>query len=427
MNLISKLTGGSKSRPDYVPHVMADEPGAVKADKFIPLSLTNEQGWFQMTQAGVPVSESSVLALSAAWACVNLLAGTIASLPLVVYRTDSAGNRKVASDHPLYRILHDSPNYDQTAMDFWEGGQASLELKGNLHARKEYSGRRLVALHPIANATARRVGNGSIRYRWTEDGRSYDEPQENVFHVRGFGGGPLGGLSTLSYGRQMFGLSSVINIAAASTFANGLRPSGVVEFQNFLTDEQRDPFERKLSEKFVGAMNAGRPLVLEGGSVWKDISLKPEDAQMLQSRGFSVEEVCRFFGVPPFMVGHNEKSSGYPTSLEQQVLTFQKFALRKRLKRIEQAIMKQLLTPQDRVEGIVVEFNLEGLLRADSAGRSAFYRAMSQIGAMTINEIRALENLPPVAGGDVPRIQSQNVPINMADAPVLVSGDSGEN
>ncbi|MBN9022151.1 MAG: phage portal protein, partial [Rhizobiales bacterium] len=146
--------------------------------------------------------------------------------------------------------------------------------------------------------------------------------------------------------------------------------------------------------------------------------------------GFSVEEICRFFGVPPFMVGHNEKSSGYPTSLEQQVLTFQKFTLRRRLKRIEQAVAKQLLTPADIGNGIVVEFNLEVLLRGDSAARSAFYTAMLNAGVMTINEVRALENLPPVPGGDVPRMQAQNVPITlsipgMAVAPTTIGHNGG--
>jgi HK97 family phage portal protein len=301
-------------------------------------------------------------------------------------------------------------------MDFWEAGQAGIELRGNMHARKEYSGRRLIALHPICHPMVQRMGDGSLRYRWTENGKSYDEPQENVFHVRGFGGSPLGGLSTLTYGRQLFGLSTATNTAAAASFNNGLRPSGFVTFDKFLTPDQRDPFEAALVAKYTGAMNSGRPMILEGGSKFEKLSFTPEDVQMIESRAFSVEEICRFFGVPPFMIGHNDKASGYPTSLEQQVLTFQKFALRKRLKRIEQAIVKQLLTPADRAAGITVEFSLEGLLRGDSAARSAFYTSALQAGWMTINEVRALENLPPVTGGDVPRMQSQNIPITQTAA-----------
>lgn len=385
------------------------------------LSLTEDVHWgAEPVAAGVAVSESSVLALSAAWACVNLLAGTIASLPLMVYR-EAAGGRVVAKDHPLYRVLHDSPNYDQTAIDFWEGGQAALELRGNMFARIERLGGRVVSLTPIQSPSVTRQPDGALRYRWTENGKSHDEPQENVFHVRGFGGSPLGGLSTLTYGRQVFGLSTAVNTAASKHFANGVRPSLALTTDKFLT-EHRERIEKGLQEKHAGAMNSGRPLVLEGGLTPHKLSFSPEDAQMLQSRAFSVEEICRLFEVPPHMIGHTEKSTSWGTGLEQQTLGFQKFTLRRRLKRIEQAIMKQLLTPADRAAGIVVEFNLEGLLRADSAGRSTFYQRMTQIGAMTINEVRALENLPPVPGGDVPRMQSQNIPINMASPPALVAG-----
>jgi HK97 family phage portal protein len=119
------------------------------------------------------------------------------------------------------------------------------------------------------------------------------------------------------------------------------------------------------------------------------------------------------------MIGHTEKSTSWGSGLEQQTLGFQKFTLRRRLKRIEQALEKQLLTPQDRASGVTIEFNLEGLLRADSAGRARFYQQMTQIGAMTINEVRALENLPPVEGGEVPRMQMQNRPIADIDEEAL--------
>lgn len=382
-----------------------------------PLSLEDPEHWRNRGvdgYAGEPVNESSVLAISAAFACVNLVAGTIASLPLMVYRP-SGGGRDVASDHPLYRLIHDSPNYDQTALEFWEFACAAIELRGNFHALIERSGAKIVALTPIyAPVAPRRERDGSIWYRWSEDGRSYNMSDRDVFHVRGFGGTPLGGLSTLSVGRNAFSLATAIDRAAGTTFRNGMRPSGVIAYDKFLTPEQRSVAETRITEKYVGAMNAGRPMILEGGMKWGSLSISPDDAQMLESRGFSVEEVCRFFGVPPHMIGHTSKSTSWGTGLEQQSIGFQRYALRRRLKRIEQAIGKQLLTQEDRTRGIVVEFNLEGLLRGDSAARSNFYASALNNGWMTINEVRALENLPPVPGGDVPRMQMQNVPITDA-------------
>lgn len=368
------------------------------------------------SHAGEVVTENSALALSAVWACVNLLAGTIASLPLMIYRTGADGSRRLARDHPLYGLLHDSPNADQTSIDCWEYACVSLELWGNAYAEIEMIGSRVVALTPIRPdiMSVRRLASGLLEYRWTENGRSRVALQHQILHIRGFGGSPLGGLSTIAYGRNTFGLAAAIDRAAGNTFGNGLRPSGVLTFDKFLTAEQRDVVETKLVDKFVGAANAGKPMVLEGGTKWEQLTINPEDAQMLESRSFSVEDVCRFFGVPPFMVGHTEKSSSWGTGLEQQTLGFQKFTLRRRLKRIEQALMKQLLTPADRAAGVVIEFNLEGLLRGDSQARASFYGSGLNNGWMTINEVRALENLPPVEGGDVPRMQLQNVPITEA-------------
>ncbi|QEN86887.1 phage portal protein [Labrys sp. KNU-23] len=388
-----------------------------KADLGRDVRVTHAEDFgLRLAASGEGVTTASALGLSTVWACINLLAGSIGSLPFNVYRNNGKGERVLASDHPLFRIIHDSPNAEQTALDFWEFLSASVDLRGNGFARVERSGQRVIAMTPISPdfMQVRRLSSGDLEYRWSEDGRSYVTNQDGVLHIRGFGGSALGGLSTLAFARNSFGLAQAIDRAAGATFANGLRPSGALTFEKFLTETQRSVVEQKLIEKFAGALNAGRPFVLEGGSKWEQLTINPEDAQMLESRGFSVEEVCRWFGVPPFMIGHTEKTTSWGTGLEQQVLAFVKFTLRRRLKRIEMAVGKQILSPFDRANGVTVEFNLEGLLRGDSAARSAFYTAMLNAGVMTINEVRRLENLPPVEGGDVPRMQMQNVPITQA-------------
>lgn len=363
--------------------------------------------------SGERVTDQSALALSAVWACVNLLAGTQASLPFLVHQ--QRGDRLVeAKGHPLWRLLHESPNYDQTAQDFWEYITASIELWGNAYASVNRAGDgRIIALRPVPPAAmvVRRLPSGPIEYEWTDEGKHHRKLDSDVLHIRGFGGGPLGGMSTLHFARQTFGLAQAADRAASSMFANGMSPSGALVFKEFLSPEHRAIAETRLIDRHMGAINAGRPVLLEGGTEWQSLSMNPEDAQMIESRRFSVEEVCRFFGVPPHMVGHTENSTSWGTGLEQQTLGFQKFTLRRRLKRVEQAVAKQLLTPAERAQGYSVSFNLEGLLRADSAGRASYYSTMTSIGAMTINEVRALENLPPVPGGDVPRVQMQNAPI----------------
>jgi len=371
------------------------------------------------------VGDAAVLGLAAAWACVNLLCGTQASLPLMVYRTANA-RRDVAPDHPLYRVLHDSPNADQTSLDYWEFITACIELKGNAFSEIERRGDgSVVALGvPIAPdfVQVSRLGNGFLEYRISNGSSQRVVPQDRMLHIRGFGGSPLGGLSTLAFGRAAFASALAVERAASETFRQGARSVGAfISDKTQLNAQQMNEAEARITEKYRSAVEAGRPLILNNGFQWHALSINPDDAQMLESRAFSVEEICRFFGVPPFMIGHTEKSTSWGTGLEQQTLGFQKFTLRRRLKRIEQALEKQLLTPRDRVEGITIEFNIEGLLRADSAARSNFYAKMTQIGVMTINEVRALENLPPVEGGDVPRMQMQNVPIT--DAGNGLAGD----
>ena len=384
------------------------------------LTVREPDGWYPADSiggAGEIITERNVLALSAVWACVNLISGTISSLPLMVYRKSADGSREVASDHPLYAVLHDSPNYDQTAVDFWDFMAASVELWGNGYARVNRSNGNVRVLTPILPAlmSVQKKSNGDLIYKWTEDGKANEATDREILHIRGFGGNPLGGASTLYFGRRVFGLSQAADRTAGSMFENGLRPSGVLKFEKWLTEEQRELAEQRLASK-IGSGNAGKPVVLEGGTEWEQLTISPEDAQMLETRSFSIEEICRFFGVPPHMVGHTSKSTSWGSGIEAQTLGFQKFTLRRRLKRIEQALMKQLLTPADKAAGVIIEFNQEGLLRGDTAGRARFYQQMTAIGAMTINEVRELENLPPVEGGNVPRMQMQNVPITEAGA-----------
>jgi len=375
-------------------------------------------GWgAELSQSGEVVNDTSVLSLSTVWRCVSLLAGTVASLPVMVYRRDGQDVPSPHTEHALYKILHDAPNYDQTAFDFWHFMTCAIEMRGNAYARITRNGTgQIIALTPLnpACVTVTRQEDGSLKYAWAEDGRNYEGGSDTIFHIRGFGGDPLGGLSPLTVGRNVFGTALSADKTAGDMFRNGLRPSGVLSFQNWLNDEQRAVVKETLAAK-IGTGNGGKPLILEGGTGWQQLALSPEDAQMLQSRAFSVEEICRLFGVPPHMVGHTEKATSWGSGLEQQTLAFLQFTLRERLKRIEQAINKQLLSRAERGKGIYASFNIESLLRADSHGRAEYYQTMTMIGAMTINEVRRLEHLPPVTGGDVARVQMQNVPIDQID------------
>lgn len=395
-------------------------PGFEDRDNFV----TNRVTLAEYNDASMGSAEN-VMALSAVWACIRLIAGNISSLPLMVYR-DGAKGREVAFDHPLYRVLHDSPNADQTALNFWQFVAASLELQGNAYAPINRRGDKSVTSLGIPLAPdvvkVKRIASGALQYEVsTGTGSPKTYRQEDMLHVRGFGGNPLGGLSTLSFGRRTFGLAGDIERTARRTFQNGVRPSGVLTVDKTLNKEQRLEAERLLQEKYQGTMAAGLPMLLDNGVKWSSLQINPDDAQMLESRSFSVEEICRFFGVPPHMIGHTEKTSSWGTGVEQMTIGFVQFTLRERLKNIESTLEKQLLTPADRAAGVRIEFNIEGLLRGDSKSRSEFYKAAlgdtQRPGWMTRNEVRKLENLEPVEGWDdpIPLISgssSVNVPVD---------------
>jgi HK97 family phage portal protein len=372
--------------------------------------------------AGKRVSPETVLNLATAWSCIRLLSETIGTLPLQVYRRDGE-TKTVDRDNPLYALLHDSPNADQTAAEFIEAIVACLCLWGNFYAEKIYFGERLIAIQQLRpdlvtvkrNARNRRV----YGYRGGDRYREIDE--DKVFHVRGFGVGGDVGLSPIGYARQTMGNALAADETAGETFRNGLQLSGFIkEAQGTrATPEQRKEL-LKLFEDFMGSKNAGKVMPLPHGFEFSSITMNPEDAQLLETRRFHVEEICRWYRVPPFMIGHTEKSTSWGTGLEQQMIGFLTFSLRPYLTRIEQAIKKQLIPVGQRAK-VYAEFNLEGLLRADSQGRAALLSALGQNGYITRNEGRALDNRAPMPGGDVLTVQSNLVPLDQLgqqDAPV---------
>jgi len=266
-----------------------------------------------------------------------------------------------------------------------------------------------------------RLPDGDIEYRWTLAGRSHVKRSKDILHIRGFGGDPLGGLSTLSIGAETFGHARALNRTSGSVFRNAMRPSGVYQTATKLDAEQRKAIEDSLAKRMQGAANSGRPLVLGHDLKWTQLTMAPTDLEMLEARGFSVEEVCRMFGVPPHMIGHTAGNTQLGSSITEQTRAFEKFTLRRRLKRIEQSLRKQLLTPADIAAGITIEFSMEGLLRGSPAERSAFYASGLDKGWLNVNQVCAWENLPPVPGGDINRVQMQNVPLTMTAAPTNIN------
>lgn len=367
--------------------------------------------------SGKSVNQATALQLSTVWACVRLLAETIATLPLNLYAIDRQKKASIAYGDQLYTILHDSPNGDMTAVDFWESIMAAILLWGNAYCRKDRLGTGdlvgLTPLRPELMLPFRDRDSGDMVYRYSAPAGRIDYDTSDIFHVKGFSLDGLVGLSPIAFARNSMGAAMAIEEASAVTFARGMRPAGVLSTEQILKKDTRDAIETKLTEKFAGAMNAGKVFVAEAGLQYKQVTMNPEDSQMLESRSFSVEELCRWYRVPPFMVGYTEKTTSWGTGLEQQNIGFLTYSLRPYLKRIEQAIWKSLISPNMRPTRFA-EYNLEGLLRADSKGRAALYASAAQNGWMTRNEIRDKENVPRCddANANKLTVQSNLLPLD---------------
>lgn len=367
------------------------------------------------TWAGENVTTQGALNLSAYWAGTRITAQTIASLSFEVMEKGKDGVKVRAPDHPLQELLGDSPNADQTNIEFWEGRVLGLCTSGNGFAKKEHLGNRLVALAPMpADTVARRDNDGALEYRFFDRGKEEVLPEEKVFHIKAFGDGDMG-LSPVAMARQTLSLTIATEKAAGHAFSKGLRSKGffIMPSGAKLTQEQRDGARKSLVEANSGP-NAPWASILEGGVDFKSISLSMRDAEMILNRRFNVEEVCRWLGVPPIVIGHAaDGQTMWGTGVVAVMQGWLTFGLRSQLKRIEKAISKRIMTPAERLR-FSVKINYEDLLRADTAARAAFYVALLNAGVMTINEVRKLEGLPPIKGGDVPRMQMQNVPITEA-------------
>lgn len=355
--------------------------------------------------SGQNVSVDKSLHLSAVWACVKVVSETISTLPLKIYERKPDGSKSVAVDHPVYQILCRQPAIDLTPARFMQMIPASICLRGNSFSEKLFFKKELVGIRPLLPQYMN-VGSddaGRITYKYSDPVTKTERaiPRENIMHVRGFSLDAAVGLTPIQFGADIIGSALATNEAASNVFKNGLQNSGFITSSMPLNPEQRTALRSNL-QQFMGSKNAGKVMLLEGGFDYKGITINPETAQLLESRAFSIEEICRWFGVPPVIIGHMEKQSSWASSIESLYTQFLITGLRPMLVNIEQEIGRCLLDNDDRY---FAEFAVEGLLRADSNGRASFYKQALQDGWMNRNEVRAKENLPPIDGGDKFTIQ----------------------
>ncbi|MEB7713581.1 phage portal protein [Kluyvera cryocrescens] len=392
------------------------QPGRVKGALLnwlgVPISLTTGEFWKEWigtSSSGKVVTADKAMQLSSVWACVRLLSESISTLPLKVYERQPDGSRKLAQNNAAYQVLCRRPNPEMTPSRFMLMVVASVCLRGNAFVEKLFIGKKLVSLVPLLpqNMVVKRLDTGQLQYTYTENGVKRVIPTDRMMHIRGFGLDGVCGMMPTMAGVDVFGAAMSVDEAAAKIFENGLQSTGFLSSENALTKEQRDRLRQNL-QAFIGSKNAGKLMVLENKLTYQNVTMNPEAAQLLESRSFSIEEICRWFRVPPYMVGHTTKQSSWASSLEGMNLLFLTHTLRPLLVNIEQEIARCLLNGDD---DLFAEFSVEGLLRADSAGRAAYYTSALQNGWMSRNDVRRLENMSPIEGGDIYTVQLNLTPL----------------
>lgn len=361
-------------------------------------SATGMNGWPELPGPSV-VTPATAQGVSAVYACVQAVAETVASLPLVLHRR-LEGDRERATDHPLYRVLHDQFNPELTALEGREYLMACVLLKGNGYARvvRGWDGQ-VRELWPLSPDTmqVRRTPAGLV-YEYTQDGTLVRLLAHEVLHLRHrLADDGIMGVSPITAARGVIELALSEQDHGRNTFNNGAKLLGILKFPGKLKPEQRVAIRESWASQHAGSANAGRTAVLEEGVDYQAISMSLEDAQWIAARQFSVEEVCRLFRVPPTLVG-DLRHGNYSNSVElaRQFVTL---SLRRHLVAWEQAIHKQLLTDAGR-RTYFAEHVVEGILRGDSANRAAFYSSGISSGWMLPSEARKLENLPVIPGID---------------------------
>jgi len=362
---------------------------------------------FRNTKSGVRVSEQNSIGLTAVWASVRLLSETVAAMPLNVYKREKDGDRFLEEKHPLNTIVSVAPYSHYTSYTWKQTFMNHLLLWGNAYCKINRNGGAKVdgleLLDPQDVKVEKNEDTGEIIYI-CKSGNYYPE---EILHFVGFSFDGLIGKSPIKACREALGLGMAAQTFGENFFGKGANLSGVLSHPGRLTEDAANRLRGSWNDRFSGIHNSHQTAILEEGVEFKPIGMPLDDAQFIETRRFSVEEVARIFRVPPHLIGDLTRSTY--SNIEQQSLEFTKYSLQPYLVNIEQELNKKLLPEKDRGK-YYLKFKTSELLRGDVNSRSDYYRKMFEIGALSPNEIRGFEDLNKIENGD-----EHYVPLNLGN------------
>lgn len=363
--------------------------------------------------SGVRITPDTAIQTTAVLGCSRVLAESVAALPIRLYRRKEDGGKERVTDHPLAQILGRQPNGWQTSFEWLETSMLHLCLWGNAYSeiRSGTAGAvsELWPLHP-SRMSVERIENGRLRYIYREpDGRETVYTQDQIMHVRWLSSDSTVGMVPVELCREAIGVARACELHAARHFGNGARPGVVLETEANLTAEAARELRQNWERVHRGPDRSGKTAVLMGGLKAHELGQSNESSQFVASRRFQIEEICRVYRCPPHLVQSLERATF--SNIEQQSLDFVQHTLLGWIRRWESAIARDLITD----DSMFVEMDVRGLLRGDALTRASYYNTMATLGVLSINEIRNLESLNPVPGGDTRLVQLNMTPLQPAE------------
>jgi HK97 family phage portal protein len=345
--------------------------------------------------AGVRITPENATSVAAVFSCLRILAETVAGLPLHLLERTASGGKRLARELPLYRRLHSQPNNWQTSFEWREQAVMHVALWGDAYSElvPGASGAidQIVPLHP-SRMKVETLENGRLRYSYREaGGRQTVYSDEQILHMRGPSDDGVHGISIVEECREAIALARACEVHGARFFGAGARPGFILSTENQLNAEARRELAENWNRKHRGPHNAHETAVLTGGLKPYEVPYASNsDSQYLELREHQLREIARLFRIPGYLLGLEQGSP-------QSEIQFVTHTIMPWLRRFESAFLRDLIVDDEKY---LAEFDVRGLLRGDAASRSAYYRAMWDIGVVSTNDIRASENLDPVEGGD---------------------------
>lgn len=386
-----------------------------------PLSIKNPKGWGNAygarTWSGETINADTAMHIAAVWRAIRLIASTQATLPFGLVAADGDGQSGKDAGVPLDAVIRSTPNADMSAVTFWESMFGAQELTGNAFARKDYTGsgpsRQVIGLKLLNpwGVSPQKTPAGVKYWRYVDsEGVQFEYAWDDLFHLKQFSFDGCWGLSTVAYGSQALGTARAADRTAGEMFKSGMSGSGFLETGQVLNEGDRQRLQALMNE-YAGTGNVGRIMILEGGMSYKPLSMSAEDAELLHSRKWNVEEIARLFDMPPVMLGHNpEGGTNWGSGVEAQIRSWYQLGLRSRIRRVQAEVERQLMNAAQRAKWSA-RMNVDALLQGDSETQARVWATYVQNGIRTRAEIRKLQDLPPIGGADQLTAQTNLAPL----------------